>query len=265
MATRFLTKQQMIAKLQELAKSGWIKSIRPLNAGGIGNTIDSLLGFPENNLPIADTAQWELKTHRIASSSLLTLFHMEPEPRKEKVVSNILLPKYGWPDQTRLNELSFRQTICATRPSDRGSGIKVDRTNEKVAVYFDSNLVDVRHAAWLKTIRARVGLGPLQPQPYWNFKDLFLKASTKLLNAFYVESEANRSKEGEFFRLVRVNILQGFDLEHFINSIENGSVLIDFDARTHHNHGTKFRLRQDSVPSLYRYVDTFSLSPSASK
>src|SRR3972149_10769054 len=104
MAMRLLTKEQMIQQLRSVQERGWIKSLRPLNSGGIGNTIDSLLGLPENNLPIADTAQWELKTHRIASASLLTLFHMEPEPRNEKLVVNILLPKYGWPDQTRPNE-----------------------------------------------------------------------------------------------------------------------------------------------------------------
>jgi len=250
----------MIAKLKDLSNSGWIKSLRPLNSGGIGNTIDSLLGLSENNLPIADTAQWELKTHRIASSSLITLFHMEPEPRNEKVVINIFLPKYGWPDQIRLNELSFRQTIQATHPSDRGFGIKTDRINERVTVYFDHTLVDTRHAAWLDTVRTRIGLGPLQPQPYWHFRDLFLKASTKLLNAFYVEADAKRSEDGEYFKLVKVHILQGFDLDHFIDAVENGAVLVDFDARTHHNHGTKFRLRQDTIPGLYRYVDTVSLT-----
>src|SRR4030066_971178 len=105
MEARLLTKQQVIEKLKQAKEMGWIKSLRPLNSGGIGNTIDSLLGLPENNLPISDTAQWELKTHRVASSSLLTLFHMEPEPRIQKIVINILLPKYGWPDQSRADEL----------------------------------------------------------------------------------------------------------------------------------------------------------------
>ena len=67
----------------------------------------ALLGFPENNLPISDTAQWEMKTHRVGSSSLVTLFHMEPQPRKAKVVVTLLLPQYGWPDQAgRPAELS---------------------------------------------------------------------------------------------------------------------------------------------------------------
>lgn len=259
MAIRFLTKAQMVEKLKSLAQTGWIKSLRPLNAGGIGNTIDALLGLPESNLPIADTAQWELKTHRLGSSSLLTLFHMEPEPRGEKVVSNILLPLYGWPDQTRPRELSFRQTIQAGRLSDRGFGIIVDRSAGHIAVYFDYAKVDPRHALWLKSVKDRTGLGPLKPQPYWEFKDLFLKASTKLLNAFYVEANAKKERGGEFFKLVKVQILQGFDIDGFVEAIERGAVLIDFDARTHHNHGTKFRLRQDWVPKLYRYVDIVPL------
>lgn len=258
MAIRYLTKEQMIAKLKDLAQSGWIKSLRPLNSGGIGNTIDSLLGLSENNLPISDTAQWELKTHRVGSSSLLTLFHMEPEPRSEKVVINLLLPKYGWPDQSRQNELSFRQTIQATHPSDRGFGIKVDRASQKVTVYFDLNLVDLRHALWLETLKSRTSLSPLQPQPYWQFKELFLKASTKLLNAFYVEAEAKREQGNEFFKLTRLQVLQGFDIDRFVTAIEAGSILVDFDARSHHNHGTKFRLRQEAVPSLYRYADIIS-------
>ena len=76
-----ITRDEMIARLGEIARQGWIPSLRPLNAGGIGNTIDARLGIAENNLPIADTAQWEIKTHRVGSASLLTLFHTEPEPR----------------------------------------------------------------------------------------------------------------------------------------------------------------------------------------
>ena len=38
--------------------------------------------------------------------------------------------------------------------------------------------------------------------------------------------------------------------------IQEGDVLIDFDARTGHNLGTKIRLRQNRVPSLYRHTET---------
>lgn len=265
MSQKFLTKEQLISQLQNLALTGWVKSVRPLNSGGIGNTIDAVLGVRENNLPIADTSQWELKTHRIGSSSLLTLLHTEPEPRDKKIVVNVLIPKYGWPDQTRLNELSFRQTIQAGHASDRGFSIVVNRTDEKVMVYFNAAQVDSRHSEWLATVNERVGLGQLEPQPYWGFKELFFKAQSKLLNAFYVESETKRENNEEYFKLIRVQILQGFDIERFVKAIENGMVLVDFDARTHHNHGTKFRLRQEAVPQLYRYVDIIPLTEATGK
>jgi hypothetical protein len=253
---RLLTKEQMVRALAGLKDRGWIPSIRPANAGGIGNTIDGLLGLPENNLPIQDTAQWELKSHRVGSSSLLTLFHMEPQPTARKVVPSILLPLYGWPDRSgRPDEQSFRQTLNAAQFTDRGFRILVDRADERVLVEFDATRVADRHNEWLTTVRERVGLGPLDPQPYWDFQTLSLKASTKLLNAFYVGVETKRESGQELFKIVDLVVLQGFDSDKFIDAIDVGDALIDFDARTRHNHGTKFRLRQDATPGLYRYVE----------
>ena len=256
MARQLLTKEQMIDRLDAIAKKGWIRSLRPLNSGGIGNTIDSLLGLEENNLPIADTAQWEMKSHRSNSASLLTLFHMEPEPKKERIVPKLLLPKYGWPDQTRPGEFSFRQTLRATEPTDRGFGLTVDDEGEEVNVYFNAELADARHQAWLQTVQERIGLGPLNPAPFWQMQSLFLKASTKMLNTFYVETHTRRQEKDEFFAVARVQVLQGFSIDRFIVALRQGNAFIDFDARTKHNHGTKFRLRQNIVPSLYQYADT---------
>ena len=51
-------------------------------------------------------------------------------------------------------------------------------------------------------------------------------------------------------------LLTDFQLpsEILIEAIEKGYLLVDFDARTGHNHGTKFRLRQDKMPTLYEKV-----------
>ncbi len=40
----------------------------------------------------------------------------------------------------------------------------------------------------------------------------------------------------------------------FLEAIETADILIDFDARTGHNHGTKFRIRQNCLPALYETV-----------
>ena len=248
------SKEDLIEKLKEIRKREWIANRRPGNVGGIGNTLEDLLGIKENNLPIPNAAEWELKCQRIGTSSLTTLFHMEPSPRAVRFVPQILLPLYGWKHQSIPNEMSFRQTIHGLSASDRGFKVIVDRKNRKVLISFTSSSVDKRHSKWLESVEKRVGLGELNPQPYWGFDDLFHKAGTKLLNCFYIRAEVKRDDNTEYFWYKEIMILQKFGLENFLKALEHGFVLVDFDARSGHNHGTKFRLRQDKLPYLYEDV-----------
>ena len=254
-----ISKEELIQALREIREMGWVPNARPGNAGAVGNTLEDLLGICENNLPIPNAAEWELKCQRAATTSLTTLFHMEPSPRSLRWVPRVLLPEYGWPHEQAgqrypAGELSFRQTINVCERTDRGFGIIVDRSERKVMVSFDATAVDPRHTSWLDLVRQRAGLGELNPRPYWGFHDLFHKAGTKLLNCFYVRAEAMRKKDQEYFWYKNIMMLERFSLDGFINAIENGALLVDFDARTGHNHGTKFRLRQDKLPDLYGKV-----------
>lgn len=253
------TKQALIEKLKEIAGMGWIKNARRGNAGGIGNTLEDLLGIKENNLPIPNAAEWELKTQRLNSTSLTTLFHIEPSPRAIKFVPQVLLPKYGWAHKEdgkkyAKGEMSFRQTIHGLSRSDRGFMVKIDRTERKILISFDAKSVDVRHAEWLKGVREKVGLDELNPQPYWGFDDLEHKAGTKLLNSFYVQAEVKIERGQEYYKYSKIMMLQKFNFQGFLKAIEEAKILVDFDARSGHNHGTKFRMRQDSLPMLYEKV-----------
>ena len=253
------TKESLIKEFRKIRKMGWIPNARQGNAGGVGNTLEDLLGIEENNLPIPNAAEWELKCQRANSSSLTTLFHTEPSPRAFRFVPKILLPKYGWPHEEAgakypRNEMSFRQTIHGRARSDRGFRVVIDRTARKVLISFDSKAVDARHSDWLASVKSQVGLGELDPQPYWGFDDLFHKAGTKLLNCFYVQAEAKRESGQELFLYTKILMLQGLSLDGLLQGLEQGDVLVDFDARSGHNHGTKFRLRQDRLPVLYSQV-----------
>jgi hypothetical protein len=250
------TKESIVDALRNIRDIGWIPNVRPGNAGGIGNTLEDLLGIKENNLPIPNAAEWELKCQRANATSLVTLFHIEPSPRALKLVPQVLLPLYGWQHQEAggkygIDEMSFRQTISGHRPSERGFKVVVDRLQRKVLISFDANTVDDRHKDWLDSVARRTGLRDLDPQPYWGFDDLRNKAGTKLLNCFYVRAETKRDNGQEFFRYSSIMILQGFSIDGLVMGIEQGYVYVDLDARTGHNHGTKFRLRQDQFPSLY--------------
>ena len=256
---KIFTKESLIASLIEIREKGWIPNAGSGNVGGIGNTLEDLLGIEENNLPIPNAAEWELKCQRKETTSLTTLFHMEPSPRALKFVPQILLPKYGWAHQLAGNkysgtEMSFRQTIHGLSRSDRGFKVIVDRDEKKALISFDGEAVNNRHSEWLQSVKDRIGLDELNPQPYWGFNDLFHKAGTKLLNCFYVQAETKKIDGKTHFFYSDIMILQGLSLENFLESIENGQILVDFDARTGHNHGTKFRLRQNALPALYSKV-----------
>lgn len=253
---KIYTKDELINRLKEIRKTGWIKNARPGNAGGIGNTLEDLLGIEENNLPIPNSAEWELKCQRIGTSSLTTLFHMEPSPRALRFVPKVFLPKYGWPHELAgtkysTTEMSFRQTIHGQSRSDRGFKVIINRDERKILVSFEADSVSMRHREWLDSISLRAGLDELSPQPYWGFEDLLHKAGTKLLNCFYVQAQVKHENGHEYFCYERIFMLQKFSFERFLSGIESGAILVDFDARTGHNHGTKFRLRQDKLPDLY--------------
>ena len=250
------TKLELIAKLKEISEMGFVPNGRRGNHGGIGNTLEDLLGIKENNLPIPNAAEWELKAQRINSSSLTTLFHIEPSPRAIRFVPQVLLPKYGWAHQDAggeypSGEMSFRQTIHGQSRSDRGFKVVIDRKERKILISFDAMTVHARHKKWLNAVKKRIGLGELAPQPYWGFDDLEHKAGTKLLNTFYVQAEVKNERKKEYYHYTKVLMLQKFSFEGFLKALEAGKVLVDFDARTGHNHGTKFRMKQDALPMLY--------------
>ena len=218
------TKPALIAKLKEISAIGFVPNARKGNAGGIGNTLEDLLGIKENNLPIPNAAEWELKAQRLNSTSLTTLFHIEPSPRAIRFVPQVLLPKYGWPHQEDgkkypKGEMSYRQTIHGNSRSDRGFKVVIDRNESKILISFDSGNVDIRHKKWLEAVKKRVGLGELNPQPYWGFGDLEHKAGTKLLNAFYVQAEVKIVRKKEHYHYTKVMMLQKFNFEGFLKAL----------------------------------------------
>ena len=251
------TKPSLIAELKEISAMGFVPNARRGNAGGIGNTLEDLLGIKENNLPIPNAVEWELKAQRLNSTSLTTLFHIEPSPQAIRFVPQVLLPKYGWAHQEGgkkypEGEMSFRQTIHGQSRSDRGFGVVIDRRDQKILISFNAKSVDSRHKSWLNSVKKRVGLGELSPQPYWGFDDLEYKAGTKLLNTFYVQAEVRTERKKEYYHYKKAVMLQKFSFEGFLKALERGKILVDFDARTGHNHGTKFRMRQDYFQMLYK-------------
>ncbi|OPZ88120.1 MAG: hypothetical protein BWY74_03236 [Firmicutes bacterium ADurb.Bin419] len=263
---KLFTKESLIEEIKKVCIAGWHKSTKKTidgrNDGAVGNTLEKLLGIEENNLPLPNARDWELKGQRKHSSSLITLKHIEPSPTGARIVSNLLLPFYGWSHKQSgkkypITEMSFRSTTSASAFTNRGFKIIVDREAAKVKFIFDSSKADQTDQGiltWLSSVKDRIGLGSINPEPYWGFDDLKYAIGNKIKNCFYIIADIKIENKHEYFKYENLYILSGFSFDDFLECIENGHILVDFDARTGHNHGTKFRLRQGYWPKLYSSV-----------
>ena len=254
------TKSTIIAALKDIRSAGWIKSLRNVhNNGAIGNTLEDLLGIKENNLPLPNAAEWELKTQRRGTSALLTLFHLEPSPRALHI-ADYLLSNYGWKHKdagTKYpeSEKSFRQTLSYKNPTARGFFVDIDNANKRVVVRFDPSKIDDECIIWKNSL-AENGMIEYDKDymPYWGFDDLYHKAGVKLGNCFYVSADVKNENGEYFYRYSEIMQLSRFSSSKFLSGIRDGNIFIDFDARTSHNHGTKFRIKQNTIPLLYENV-----------
>lgn len=248
--------RQLRARLDEIKAMGWIENRRRGNAGGVGNTLEDLLEIAENNFQIPDFGEWELKSQRSYTTSLLTLFHVEPKPRNARIVPQILLPKYGWPHQEAgstypASERSFRQTINTNGYSDRGFKVNVDRAREIVYINFDFYKIDSRHAIWRDSVMRNIGTGDITPNPYWDFQELESKLNDKINNLMFVSAETRLINGTEYFKYNEMEVYIDPTLDRFLALMDAGYIYVDFDARTGHNHGTKFRMKPDQKENLY--------------
>ena len=256
-----IPKEELLNRLRKIKSLGWIHTNRSKNDGAVGNTLEDLLHIPENNLAIANTVDWELKTQRKNTSSLITLFHIDPQPRKpESCVANILLPNYGWPHALAgkcypKGEMSFRATLSGDRFTNRGLRINVNSADRKVEIIFDPKQVDLsEHGKWFKQV-SKFHTGGASILAYWDFDELHKKCVGKIRNTIFVIADSRKNVKGqEEFKYEKIILLQDFAFNNLLRGLISGAIFIDFDARTGHNHGTKFRIKQDNWPALFSKI-----------
>ena len=70
-------KEKIIQAFFQVKSMGWVRSHRSNNTG-IGKTFEDCIGVIENNLNEPDLFGFEIKAHRGASASYVTLFTKSP-------------------------------------------------------------------------------------------------------------------------------------------------------------------------------------------
>ena len=140
-------------------------------------------------------------------------------------------------------------------PTARGFFVDVDDENRRITVRFDLSKISGELSDWKNMLTASGNIDyDTDYIPYWGFDDVYHKAGVKLGNCFYVSADIKKEGGVFFCKYSEIMQLSWFSLDRFLCCIREGNILIDFDARSGHNHGTKFRVKQNAIPSLYENI-----------
>ena len=241
---------QLKEKLSDINRMGYVVSLRKGNTG-IGYTLETLLGVAENNLRspdlgielketslgvaennlrYSDSGNIELKSRRIKSPSLLTMFTFNYSIWK--IEQEELIQQYGYYKDGRwaLN------TTVKNKPNNRGFFIKVEQ--DYVRLYHEDGLCAIE----------------------WELEGLIEDLKRKLSNVLLVEADNRKVGENEEFWYKEAYLLTGIIVEKFLEYIQNGPIVVDL--RMHiaqngvvRNHGTAFRLHRRYWDSCFNNTE----------
>jgi len=200
--------------------------------------LEELLGIDGGNHDVADAVGFEIKTSSSANTPI-TLFHKDPQPRNSKRQTgavNHLVHHYGWLAEHHGEAVkSFRATIYGQWNNAQG--------DVTFTVQADEEKIRIMHAT--KEIA------------WWDANELVGIASAKLRNILYVN--ALTLKDG-CVQFNEAKIFETFAPLRFLNTLNQGIVAIDFDARSNpgkpsiRNHGTKFRIKERDILHIYQRI-----------
>lgn len=223
------TLSQIKKSLKEVSDKGWVKS-RRIHDTGIGQTLEHCLGLDENNIALPDFGKMELKSQRINTSSMLTLFTKSPEG-----ISNAeIRERFGYPDKEYPKIKIVHQTITNGKDNGRWFGCEVDELEGKLRV---------------KRKGEHIG--------YYDLNFLKQKAIEKIGNGLIlVLAETKKEKGHEYFHYIEAYLLKDLDpvrfLEHSKYDIRLGVYHSGEKAGQQHDHGSAFRLTEKSIPELFK-------------
>jgi len=222
-----MTYQELVAKLKELKKKGYIRTHRSGDTG-IGKTLEDLLEIEENNVPGPNARLLELKSARKGSPSMLTLFTKSPLPSR-KAISQ-LVEKFGYPSLKDRRKILHATLRATSYTFIKGREALAVRTNDRIEI------VDVKGET----------LG------YWDIETLKKSFERKLPALLYVKASSRGKRVTEEFWFDEAWHLKGFSFENFKRLVRDGTICVDLrigqypDGRPH-DHGTGFRINPDKL------------------
>lgn len=233
-------------EFNKIKKKGWISSKRN-GSTGIGYTFETMLNKKEDNFPIADYGDIEIKTiHNYLKEKVIHLFNATPDgdylfPIKE-IIQNL-----GYPDKNNPEYRVFNMDVTAMKYTNIGYNkkmiLKVDYNNKKI---------------YLKIISKDKNIENMKIS--WSFDLLRERIEHKIKKLAIVGANTKKNQNIEKFKYTGYRIYEIKSFDHFIKNIENGNIVITFKIGNFktgkrkgqiHDHGTGFSIKYNNIEELY--------------
>lgn len=137
------TLEDFIREYRKIKEMGWIRTHRA-GPTGVGKTLEDLLGIEENNHDAPDFGEYELKSCRVNSQSMLTMFTKTPQPPK---ANTYLRLKYGYSSSAYDNEEKvLHSTLTAAHLvpiADTGHQLKIVCDAQKISIASELGIENV--------------------------------------------------------------------------------------------------------------------------
>jgi len=233
------TLDDFIREYKRIRDMGWI-STHLAGSAGVGRTLEDLLGIPENNRNEPDFGEYELKSCRMASRSMLTIFTKAPEP--EGAV-NALRLRFGYASGAYGND---EKVLHATLSANRLTPIA--GTGYCLGILCRKNKISVID-------------GEGREYAYWTAERLAEAFNNKYKNKLvYARAKARGYRKKEEFHYTEAYVLSGFDYFALSELLEQGKIYVDLRvgqfhgggrAGQIHDHGIGFRIKETDRPLLF--------------
>ncbi len=244
-------KEIIVRRFKAVKKLGFVKSRRRSNTG-IGKTFEDLMGVSENNSPAPDMKGYEIKSHRAAAQSYVTLFTKCPS--FPKGANTYLKDKYGvsYDKNPKLKRLHTSLFADKANSYAKKYAFKLLNNKKEKCVY-----IAVYSLRTKKLLDYSCG---------YTYDDLERVLKKKLKSLFYVSADTKKDSKGvEYFHFKKAEIYENPSFRKFLNMLDKGLIMYDIRIGSYqseknigkaHDHGSGFRILEKNLSKLYSDHET---------
>ncbi len=244
-------REKIIEGFYQVKNLGFVKSNRKNNTG-IGKTFEDYIGVVENNEDRPDLYGYEIKSHREASSSYVTLF--TKSPNFPKGANTYLRDTFGTPYEDNPALKKLHTSMFASRYNSYVGKLSFrlinDRENKTIKIgVYDYNTQTL-----------------LDDSVGYTYECLSKILNKKLKRLFYVSAQRKSDIDGnEEFYFDKAEIFTEPSFEQFLMMIDNGLIMYDIRIGSYgsgtkygkpHDHGSGFRIQESNIHLLYSNKET---------